>query len=97
MYEQVWVDTDIDHDAMEWVFKELVNLQARIREQFLSEHFIKTVSGAFHETWNIFALVSKFHYVCFLSIKRIYREKMILNREKMIFDSQTLIALDFDK
>ena len=47
-------DTDIDHDAMEWVFKELVNLKARIREQFLTEHFIKTVSGAFHETWNAY-------------------------------------------
>ena len=78
MYEQVLVDTDIDHDAMEWVFKELVNLQARIREQFLSEHFIKTVSGAFHETWNIFALVSKFHYVCFLSIKNFKEKKWFL-------------------
>ena len=48
-----------------------------------------TVSGVFHETWNTFMkcfyLVSKFHCVCFSSIKNcFYREKISPESENLI-------------
>ena len=75
-----------------WIKKPI---KARILcEIFLSEHSWNTISGHFmkHErlSWNTFALVSKFHCVCYHQwINCVYREKMSP-------DSENLIALNFD-
>ena len=46
-----------------------------------------TVSGIFDETWNTFTLVSKFHCVCFSSIKKLFLQR------KDTPDSENVIAL----
>ena len=65
-----------------WKFSFRTSNEIQFQKHFMKYEMI---------SWNTFALVSKFHCLCFSLIKK------CVNREKISSDNENLIALNLDK